>query len=337
MIEFGMVFALGALAATLLALSALPALDRRAQRLARRRLEALFPMSISEIAAERDHVRAAMAVEARRAEVKAEATARGKAADLAEIGRRDRTIYEFKQTLGEREASVAALESALAAANEQGAQTAARLGEAESRLAETDHVLASLRAAHQELGARSEADQGRLMESRQSLAATEEKLSQIERRLSETIEANAALQLELRAAIGLAAERQLAIATLDAQLETAQGDAREAARQLAAARDLLAQRETEKSEIATRPVERQDIPQIILVDASRTDAKTRQATTAKDDEKRPSAPTQIIMSDQDAALAPAPQITSRKERKSVRRQPRRAPRSARGQLPEAAE
>ena len=104
-----------------------------------------------------------------------------------------------------------------------------------------------------------------------------------------------------------------------------------------AARDLLAQRETEKSEIATRPVERQDIPQIILVDASRTDAKTRQATTAKDDEKRPSAPTQIIMSDQDAALAPAPQITSRKERKSVRRQPRRAPRSARGQLPEAAE
>lgn len=243
MIEFAMVFALGALAATLLALSALPALDRRAQRLARRRLEALFPMSISEIAAERDHVRAAMAVEARRAEVKAEATARGKAADMADIGRRDRAIHELTKAMVERDAAIAALQTTLAAANDHGARTAALLGETESRLAELDHVLSSLRTAHQDVTVKYDADHRSLAANRQSLAAADEKLSTIERRLNETIEANATLQLELRAAVGLATERQLAIATLDAQLETALGDAREATRQLAAARDLNAQRE----------------------------------------------------------------------------------------------
>ena len=47
-----MLFALGFLCAALLALAAVPALARRADRLARKRAEAAFPLSLAEIAAD---------------------------------------------------------------------------------------------------------------------------------------------------------------------------------------------------------------------------------------------------------------------------------------------
>ena len=72
MIETVMIFALGFLSAGLLALIILPAVNRRAERLAKRRYEALFPLSASELAAERDHLRAEFAVSARRLEQKLE-------------------------------------------------------------------------------------------------------------------------------------------------------------------------------------------------------------------------------------------------------------------------
>jgi hypothetical protein len=62
LIEAAMVFAIGFLTASLIALLTVPALSRRAERLARRRIEAQFPTSFAEIAAERDHLRAQMAV-----------------------------------------------------------------------------------------------------------------------------------------------------------------------------------------------------------------------------------------------------------------------------------
>ena len=103
MVEFFMIFALGALTAMFGGLLLLPALNTRAQRLQRRKLAALYPMSIAEITAERDHVRAEMAVAARRTELRAEATAHEKALDLAEIGRRDVKIHALGEILMARE------------------------------------------------------------------------------------------------------------------------------------------------------------------------------------------------------------------------------------------
>ena len=68
MVETVMIFALGFLAATLIALLIVPALNARAERLARRRAEAMFPLSISELTAEKDHLRAEFAVLQRRIE-----------------------------------------------------------------------------------------------------------------------------------------------------------------------------------------------------------------------------------------------------------------------------
>ena len=71
-IESLMFAALGFLAASLCALLVLPALNARAERLTRRRLEALYPMSIVELTAEKDHLRAEFAVRERQLERRVE-------------------------------------------------------------------------------------------------------------------------------------------------------------------------------------------------------------------------------------------------------------------------
>ncbi|HEY8578608.1 MAG TPA: hypothetical protein VIL72_01885, partial [Beijerinckiaceae bacterium] len=68
MIEQLMIFALGFLSAGLLSLLFLPAFWRRAMRLSRRRLEMQMPLSMDEIVAERDQLRAEFAAERRRLE-----------------------------------------------------------------------------------------------------------------------------------------------------------------------------------------------------------------------------------------------------------------------------
>jgi hypothetical protein len=83
-----MIFGLGFLAATLIALVILPAVNARAERLARRRVEAQFPLSISELTAEKDHLRAEFAVLQRRIERKAEEALAEKHKDMEELGRR---------------------------------------------------------------------------------------------------------------------------------------------------------------------------------------------------------------------------------------------------------
>src|SRR5438477_12972845 len=64
-----MYFVLGALAAGLLALTITPAIWRRANRLSFARIESAMPMSLTEIQAEKDHLRAEFAVNTRRLEV----------------------------------------------------------------------------------------------------------------------------------------------------------------------------------------------------------------------------------------------------------------------------
>lgn len=81
-----MIFGLGFLLASLCALTILPTVNARAARLARRRIEATLPVSVSEVVAERDHLRAEFAVAQRRLERKAEAVAARRHADMAAIG-----------------------------------------------------------------------------------------------------------------------------------------------------------------------------------------------------------------------------------------------------------
>src|SRR5947209_16162326 len=90
-----MIFALGFFVAGLLALLFLPAVQRRAARLAARRLEMQLPLSMEEIVAERDQLRAEFAVERRRIEQKLEAADEAAAAHMGEIGRQTVTINDL--------------------------------------------------------------------------------------------------------------------------------------------------------------------------------------------------------------------------------------------------
>ena len=130
-IEQAMVFALGFLVAGLLTLLFLPAFWRRAVRLSRRRLEMLMPLSMDEIIAERDQLRAQFAAERRRIEQAQETLQAARARDMAELGRRAAALAQveaqaeirertLKLALDEAHARVARLEQALAGAPPQG-------------------------------------------------------------------------------------------------------------------------------------------------------------------------------------------------------------------------
>ena len=69
LIEAVMFFVLGLLAAGLVALALTPAVWRRAHRLAKARVESSLPMSLGEVQAEKDQLRASYAMSARRLEL----------------------------------------------------------------------------------------------------------------------------------------------------------------------------------------------------------------------------------------------------------------------------
>ncbi len=110
-----MLVTLGFLCASLLALAALPSLARRADRLARKRAEAAFPLSLAEIAADRDHLRAELALRERDLEQKAERGFSARAGAMQEVGQRDMRIARLDGDLAAREAAIAGLKADLAA------------------------------------------------------------------------------------------------------------------------------------------------------------------------------------------------------------------------------
>lgn len=129
-----MIFALGFLVASLCALVLVPVLNSRAMRLARRRIDGLFPLSVREIAAERDALRAEFAVAQRRMERKVEAAQVKCHADM--------------QALGARDLDVAALERNVEARDATLAERKAEIEAATARLEALDHTLATLRTDH---------------------------------------------------------------------------------------------------------------------------------------------------------------------------------------------
>lgn len=148
-----MIFALGFLVASLGALLFLPTLNARASRLARRRVEASLPLSPREIAAERDHLRAAFAVEQRRMERKVEATLAGRHADLAAIGARTMEAAALARDVKARDAliatdraTIARVEGELGSAREDGTTALAALSALEEAHADLLDVLFVARA-----------------------------------------------------------------------------------------------------------------------------------------------------------------------------------------------
>jgi chromosome segregation ATPase len=155
LIEQAMIFALGFLVAGLLALLFLPAVQRRAARLSARRLEMLLPLSMEEIVAERDQLRAEFAVDRRRIEQKLEAAAEAEALHMGEIGRQTAAINELNGQLSATREELRVLGEAKDAlhremAEAEAALTAARTAHADESAAHaaTRESLETLRVEH---------------------------------------------------------------------------------------------------------------------------------------------------------------------------------------------
>jgi chromosome segregation ATPase len=159
MIEPVMYFGIGFLVAALLGLLFVPLVHNRAVRLTMRRLEAATPLSISEIRADKDQLRAEFAMSTRRLEMSVEKMKTKTTSQLAELGKKSDAINQLKKELGEKTATIFALEARdktlrdqLRATEEEFQIKSGSLREAERQLADKEAELTKLLG---ELGERS--------------------------------------------------------------------------------------------------------------------------------------------------------------------------------------
>ena len=99
MVESVLFFALGFLVANLLALLILPQVYARAERLAARRIEADIPISLAEIHADRDLLRAEFAMSVCRFETSIEHLKARMTGQMAELGRKTDEINRLELAL----------------------------------------------------------------------------------------------------------------------------------------------------------------------------------------------------------------------------------------------
>lgn len=168
MIDIGMYAALGFLVASLIALMLVPALWNRAVRLTMKRIEATMPMSMADIQADKDQLRAEYAIELRRVEVALDKAKDKATRELVEANKRRVEIAELKTEIEAVKGRLQEKDNA----NRVLEQTIKRrLPELEMRLKAAKEVISQLEAANNELRATgaSQADALRMARSTMSL------------------------------------------------------------------------------------------------------------------------------------------------------------------------
>ncbi|MBS7696562.1 MULTISPECIES: hypothetical protein [unclassified Chelatococcus] len=142
-VEAAMLFALGFLAAALLVAMLLPAFNRRAQRLIRRRLESQLPLTRQEIFAERDHLRAEFAVAVRRLERETDKQRALYAASQAALTERNKVVINLEDALAKSEQELEATKNLLQEARNTDAS--AEIYQKQTIISELERVLRDTR------------------------------------------------------------------------------------------------------------------------------------------------------------------------------------------------
>jgi chromosome segregation ATPase len=227
MIEPIMYLAIGFLLSMLFGLMIVPLVHNRAVRLTTRRLEAATPLSMAEIQADKDQLRAEFAMSARRLEMSVEQLKNKTTSQLAELGKKSDAINRMKIELGEKNATIFSFEAREKAVKEQ------------------------LRATEEEFSAKTEA----FRHAEQALAGKQSELAKINADLSNRSMMAESRQVELmavRAQIdelkGQVGEAEKEFTTTQARVAQERGELEKAARELAEARgrvDNLSQRVTD--------------------------------------------------------------------------------------------
>jgi chromosome segregation ATPase len=146
MIEPAMYLGIGFLVATLLALAMMPLVHNRAVRLTTRRLEAATPLSLTEIHAEKDQLRAEFAISIRKLETQLEQLKTKSAMQAAEIGKKTDAISRMKLELDEKSSAQFAAEEREKLATDKLRLAEDDLGRTRSALETTEAALLEARS-----------------------------------------------------------------------------------------------------------------------------------------------------------------------------------------------
>lgn len=146
MIEPAMYLGIGFLVASLFGLIFIPLVHARAVRLTMRRMEAATPLSMAEIQADKDQLRAEFAMSTRRLEMSVEQLKAKSTSQLAELGKKNDAINRLKLELGEKSATIFALEAREKALKDQMKATEDELSVKTLGLHETERNLSDKQA-----------------------------------------------------------------------------------------------------------------------------------------------------------------------------------------------
>ena len=146
MIEPIMYFGIGFLIAGLLGLVLVPLVHNRAVRLTMKRIEAATPLSLAEIQADKDQLRAEFAMSTRRLELSVEQMKAKTAGQLAEIGKKTDAVNRLKLELADKTAAVFTLEAREKSLHDQLQTTETEHADKIEALREAERMLADRKA-----------------------------------------------------------------------------------------------------------------------------------------------------------------------------------------------
>jgi chromosome segregation ATPase len=184
MIEPIMYFGIGFLVAALIGLVVIPLVHGRAVRLTMRRLEAATPLSMAEIQADKDQLRAEFAMSTRRLEMSVEQLKNKTTSQLAELGKKSDAINRLKIELGEKTATILALEARdkalrdqLRATEDEIAAKTDAMHAAQRALSDKEAELARLMGALEEKSTFTEAQKVEIVALKTQVEALKERLT----------------------------------------------------------------------------------------------------------------------------------------------------------------
>jgi chromosome segregation ATPase len=214
MIEPIMYLAIGFLVSMLFGLMIVPLVHNRAVRLTTRRMEAATPLSMAEIQADKDQLRAEFAMSARRLEMSVDQLKHKTTSQLAELGKKSDAINRMKLELGEKNATIFSLEARekamkeqLRATEEEFTTKTAALRSAEQALTDKHGELAKMNTELSDRSVMAESRQVELLAVRAQIDALQNRVGDAEKEFTAT-----QARLEQQRGESDAATRELAAA-----------------------------------------------------------------------------------------------------------------------------
>lgn len=163
MLEAVLYFVLGFLSAGLLALMVSPAIWNRAVVLTKRRIESSVPLTLNEIQADKDQLRAEFAMSTRRLEMSVEELREKASSQVIEINRKRDELAKLTEDSEERLSTVQQLE--------------AKASELRAQLQEREEKIDEITSRHKDVESKLEAGTLELEELKSNFAAHEDKLN----------------------------------------------------------------------------------------------------------------------------------------------------------------